>query len=761
MNLLNAALAWHDAGYTILRASTDGSKRPAGTAWKQYQTSRPDRTQIQAWFRGNYPGIGMVCGAISGGAEMLELEGRAVGEGTHRHLLDLIDAAGLRPLWEQIATGYAEDTPSGGIHWIYRIADAPVPPNTKLACRPATQDELAQDPKDKIKVLAETRGEGGWVVIAPSNGATHPTGRPWLTTAGGPTSVATITMAEREQLHRVIRCLDQMPSPIATADTPRPARPATDGLSPGDDYEARTGWADLLGPHGWTLVSRHGNTHYWRRPGKDRGISATTGQADDRDRLYVFSTSTEFDTGKPYTIFGAYALLEHSGDHKAAAQALNRAGYGSTPPAVQKPPADQEAPPAAGRRLEAIPASSMRMRAPRWLADKRIPAGAITLLGGREGIGKSTISYDLAARITLGTQPGRYLGTPRAVAVVATEDAWEEVIVPRLVAAGADRTRVLRVDARTEEGRLDAISVPADLTQLATLCAEHDIALVIIDPLMSVIHGSLDTHKDRDVRQALDPLARFARDNAVAVLGLIHVNKTSTTDPLNSIMASRAFTATARSVLYCIVDPESEREDRYLFGHPKSNLGPKQPTIRYHLIEVRIDLPEPIEGDPPFITTSRVIWDGDDDRSIRDAMQTPTPERADSEVTTRIIDWLTDQHRAVPAAELVTAFNDVKRNTLDKHLSRLVQRGKIVRPFHGHYSLAHQSGTPLVPARTPEVPEVPEPRAHATPKLLPEEEEVPDNLADLAHQASGRPPREVPELNPMPKWMHDAYDRER
>jgi 5S rRNA maturation endonuclease (ribonuclease M5) len=276
------------------------------------------------------------------------------------------------------------------------------------------------------------------------------------------------------------------------------------------------------------------------------------------------------------------------------------------------------------RTLVAVAADGMTMKAPRWLWDQRVPAGAITLLAGREGIGKSTISYDLAGRTTRGDLPGIHQGTPRAVGVVASEDSWESVILPRLFAARADLRHIYKVEARTEEGRYETISAPADLVQLAQLVDRHGLALVVLDPIMSVIHGSLDTHKDRDVRQALDPLSRFCADTGVAVLGLIHVNKTTHTDPLNAVMGSRAFSAVARSVLFAMLDPEAENDDRYLLGHAKSNLGPKQPTERYHLAEHKVELDKPGDGDP-YIVTSKVVWDGTDARTLRDAMETPRP----------------------------------------------------------------------------------------------------------------------------------------
>ena len=63
--------AWH-AGLCPIPAAVDGTKRPAGQ-WKQYQTARPTLEQVHGWFRDGHPGWGVICGAVSGNLEMLEL----------------------------------------------------------------------------------------------------------------------------------------------------------------------------------------------------------------------------------------------------------------------------------------------------------------------------------------------------------------------------------------------------------------------------------------------------------------------------------------------------------------------------------------------------------------------------------------------------------------------------------------------------------------------------------------------------------------
>lgn len=122
--------------------------------------------------------------------------------------------------------------------------------------------------------------------------------------------------------------------PVEKPVTPIQAKALTAGsdLTPGDDFEARTPWSQILLPQGATYMYSRGQTDYWRRPGKDSGgHSGTTGRASDRDRLYVFSGDwAPFEPNKAYNKFAAYALIHHNGDHSAAASDLRKLGFGGT-----------------------------------------------------------------------------------------------------------------------------------------------------------------------------------------------------------------------------------------------------------------------------------------------------------------------------------------------------------------------------------------------------------------------------------------------
>jgi len=188
--------------------------------------------------------------------------------------------------------------------------------------------------------------------------------------------------------------------------------------------------------------------------------------------------------------------------------------------------------------------------------------------------------------VTRGTLPGCYSGSPRGVIVAATEDSWEHTIVPRLMAAGADLDLVFRVDVRTPVG-LDTLSLPRDLAELEHRVREVQAALIVLDPLLSRLDAHLDTHKDAEVRLALEPLVALAHATDACVVGLIHVNKSSSNDALTLLMASRAFAAVARAVLFVMADPEDA--GTRLLGQAKNNLGRTDlPTLLFRIVAAHV-----------------------------------------------------------------------------------------------------------------------------------------------------------------------------
>jgi len=124
------------------------------------------------------------------------------------------------------------------------------------------------------------------------------------------------------------------PEQTTTTTITTPATTATTAIKcdrPGDDFNMRGSWEEILLPAGWRVSTRTHEKTEWTRPGKDDGCSATTGycKKNSKELLYVFSSNAEpFEANTSYTKFGAYTQLNHNGDFKLAAKALAANGYG-------------------------------------------------------------------------------------------------------------------------------------------------------------------------------------------------------------------------------------------------------------------------------------------------------------------------------------------------------------------------------------------------------------------------------------------------
>lgn len=324
----------HNAGIRVIPVKSDTSKSPAISGWQKHETTLAN---IDQWFGGESPlfiAMGAVCGSASNGLEMLEIEGDQL-----HHLRELqqhLETQNAKEIFQRINNGWVETSPSGGFHWLYFVDWG----NTIPESGPAGNTKLAQT-SDR-HAIAETRGASGQFVVAPSSGQAHETGHPWVLVTGGPETAPTLSQEERENLHAAFRMLDQyrttQAAQVSPAARPSPVTPNADGsAAPGEDYNNKTHWKDILTPDGWTISHVHGDTTYWIRPGKKpgQGISATTGYSDTGDRLYVFTTSTEFDPEIPYTKFGAHTLLTQGSTSPEAftraAKKLKDTGYGVEP----------------------------------------------------------------------------------------------------------------------------------------------------------------------------------------------------------------------------------------------------------------------------------------------------------------------------------------------------------------------------------------------------------------------------------------------
>lgn len=280
----------------------------------------------------------------------------------------------------------------------------------------------------------------------------------------------------------------------------------------------------------------------------------------------------------------------------------------------------------------------------------RIPAGSLSVHAGREGTGKSSFGTWLTGQITRGTLPGTFYGTPRTVFYVAIEDSWKHTLVPRLMAADADLSRVGRFEVVWSDGEDVTLSLPRDLELLEAAIVEHAAALVVIDPLMSVMGDNIDTHREREVRKALDPLARLADRTGAVIAGIAHFNKGAGTDAASLITGSGAFKNVPRTVFGFAKDESDETGGRVM-TQVKNSLGRDDlPSLGYRIEEAVIASKYgPLE-------TSRLTFTGPTDRTVADVLR---DSRHDDDADERrdaaswIRDYLDTAGGSAPAGDVI------------------------------------------------------------------------------------------------------------
>ncbi len=232
------------------------------------------------------------------------------------------------------------------------------------------------------------------------------------------------------------------------------------------------------------------------------------------------------------------------------------------------------------RALEITPLSTVSPERVEWLWRSRIPRGKLTLLVGDPGAGKSFASLAITAAVTRGRPlPDGQAVTPANVLIWNGEDGLGDTIRPRAESCGVDLDRCFII-----KGQCDTDGTPSPfglgcMDILGETIAQVGAALVIIDPLAALLSG-VDSHKDADIRAALQPLVDFAATTGAAILAIMHLRKAEAERALYRVGGSIGFTGLARSVLLCATDPE---DGRRAIAPLKSNLSAAPTPVEYRI----------------------------------------------------------------------------------------------------------------------------------------------------------------------------------
>jgi putative DNA primase/helicase len=241
-----------------------------------------------------------------------------------------------------------------------------------------------------------------------------------------------------------------------------------------------------------------------------------------------------------------------------------------------------------------------------WIWPGVIAGGRVTGLVGYPGLGKSQVGIDIAATVSTGRHwPGGAVnGNAGHVIILSAEDDAADTIVPRLIAARADRTRVQVVKAvKGDDGVERAFNLAVDLDRLENEYDLRQVKLVVIDPVSAYLGTTTGKHINRnhggDVRNIHDRLGAFAAKHELAVLAVSHLNKTNGARAITRIMGSLEWVAAPRAVFLVT---EEAGTGRRLFLPLKNNLAPDR-------IGYAFEIENKVVADD--IRTSGILWNDD------------------------------------------------------------------------------------------------------------------------------------------------------
>jgi RecA-family ATPase len=252
-----------------------------------------------------------------------------------------------------------------------------------------------------------------------------------------------------------------------------------------------------------------------------------------------------------------------------------------------------------------------------WIWNPYLPKGKLVIIEGHPSVGKSTLTCEIASIATRGGQ--FQCGTsnpPMNVLMVAVEDAPSDTIKPRVLASGGDETRI-----RFLEGIKNPLTLgesTADLSNqlhieaIRNVIQEHQIGIVIIDPLMGLIGDRRDSHNDQSMRQVTTPLTNLAQDEQVTIILVRHLTKGGGSQAILRGGGSIAIVGSARVAILIAKDPQDEQ--KRVMAMVKNNLAPDQPSIAFQIVNDSTH------------KAGKIEWLGESKLSADDLLQVPMGE---------------------------------------------------------------------------------------------------------------------------------------
>lgn len=241
---------------------------------------------------------------------------------------------------------------------------------------------------------------------------------------------------------------------------------------------------------------------------------------------------------------------------------------------------------------------SVKVEQIEWLLYPFIPFGKVTIIQGDPGEGKTTMVLQIIAKLTRGEPillnkksqkeaqqdseenlKQEVLSQDNSIQPVnviyqTAEDGLGDTIKPRLLAAGADCSRVLVIDDR--EQPLTMVDV-----RLEEAIIQTKARMVVLDPIQGFLGTDVDMHRANEIRPLMKRMAVLAEKYHCAIILIGHMNKNSNGKSSYRGLGSIDFQAAARSVL--IVGRLKDEPETRVMCHVKSSLAPEGKSVAFRL----------------------------------------------------------------------------------------------------------------------------------------------------------------------------------
>lgn len=283
------------------------AKSPYG-GWEVYKSKHIDlATLSEKLNRCPDAGIAVVCGAISGNLEVIDIDIK------HWAGIDALFFNEIRTLYPQLWDKLRiHQSASGGFHIVYRCSEPIGEGNKKLAA-------IA----DKAEAGLETRGEGGYIIMPGSAGYSVFKDEP----------IPALTLDERNSLIYLAKCFDRR-TPKVKAVKEKKIISSVYDENPFEHFNKSREAETLLSDFGWEIEKDTSAFIHFTRPGKISGISASF--IKGKCLYYIFTSSSQLEPGTTYSPSFLLSELQFNGDFRQTYQYLVNKGYGRIKAAIEK-----------------------------------------------------------------------------------------------------------------------------------------------------------------------------------------------------------------------------------------------------------------------------------------------------------------------------------------------------------------------------------------------------------------------------------------